>query len=54
MIKSAGVVFASTVSYIIPCVAVLLGFLDGERLSFWHLIGMSLIIWGVYMTSRKT
>jgi drug/metabolite transporter (DMT)-like permease len=54
LIKSAGVVFASTVSYIIPCVAVLLGFLDGERLSVFHLLGMSLIIWGVYMTSRRT
>ena len=54
LIKMSGVVFASTVSYIIPCFAVLIGWLDGEVLSWIHALGMSLILCGIYLTSRST
>jgi drug/metabolite transporter (DMT)-like permease len=46
-------VFASSVAYAIPVVAVVIGFFDGEILTYFHFIGMALIIFGVYMTNKK-
>lgn len=45
-------VFSSTVAYIIPIVALLWGVLDGELISVYHLLAISLILGGVYL-SRK-
>jgi drug/metabolite transporter (DMT)-like permease len=45
-------VFASSVTYIMPIVAVLWGWLDGESLSVFQLLGAVLILLGVY-TSNK-
>lgn len=53
LIKMSGVVFASSISYIIPCFAVVIGFLDGEVLTWVHGVGMILILIGIYLTSRR-
>lgn len=45
--------FASSVTYIMPIVAVMWGFVDGEVLTLWHLVGMALIISGVYLANKK-
>lgn len=45
--------FASSVTYIMPIVAVMWGFIDGEMLTVWHLAGMVLIIIGVYLANKK-
>ena len=45
--------FASSVTYIMPIVAVMWGFMDGEVLTLWHLVGMALIISGVYLANKK-
>ncbi len=45
--------FASTVSYLIPVIALGWGFLDGEQLAWYHLLSMGLILFGVYL-SRKS
>jgi drug/metabolite transporter (DMT)-like permease len=45
--------FASSVTYIMPIVAVMWGVLDGEVLTVWHLVGMGLIISGVYLANKK-
>lgn len=45
--------FASSVTYIMPIVAVMWGFIDGEVLTLWHLVGMALIISGVYLANKK-
>lgn len=45
--------FASTVTYLIPIVAILWGIWDGETVDWTYLVGMSLILCGVYLTSRK-
>lgn len=45
--------FASTVTYLIPIVAILWGIWDGETVDWTYLIGMLLILCGVYLTSRK-
>ncbi|MCE7862815.1 MAG: DMT family transporter [Bacteroidetes bacterium CHB5] len=45
--------FASSVTYIMPIVAVMWGVIDGEVLTIWHLMGMGLIISGVYLANKK-
>jgi len=52
LIESA--VFASSVAYVIPLIAVLIGILDGEAFHYFHFLGMALIILGVYMTNRMS
>jgi len=46
-------VFTSSVTYIIPIVAVIWGLWDGEKLGFLHLIGMIGIIVGVYIANSS-
>lgn len=41
-------VFGSSVAYLIPIVALLWGSWDGEILAWYHLVGLALIISGVY------
>ncbi len=53
LIQTTSPVFASTVTYLIPIVAVIWGLLDGETLGIWHLLGMVLIISGVYFINRR-
>lgn len=45
--------FASSVTYLMPLVAVGWGVIDGEVLTGWHLAGMLLIITGVYLANKK-
>lgn len=45
-------VFASTVTYLIPIVAVLWGVIDNEAIDYSYLVGMSLILGGIYLSSR--
>lgn len=45
-------VFSSTVSYVVPVIAILWGAFDGEPITMIHFLGMILILAGVYL-SRK-
>lgn len=45
--------FASSVTYIIPVFAVMWGVLDGEKLYFWHYIGMLAVGLGVYIANTN-
>ena len=45
-------VFTSSVTYIIPVVAVVWGLLDGETLLLNHLLGMLAVLIGVYITNQ--
>lgn len=45
--------FASTVTYIIPMVALLWGIFDDEPITPYHLAGMALILAGVYLSSNR-
>nr|WKN39722.1 EamA family transporter [Tunicatimonas sp. TK19036] len=45
-------VFATSVTYLVPMVAILWGFLDGETLTYLHFLGMSAILGGVYVANR--
>lgn len=53
LVKVATPVFASSVTYIIPVVAVIWGVLDGEILVYGHYLGMLAIIFGVWIGNRK-
>ena len=53
LIQFISPVFASSVTYLIPIVAVIWGLLDGEVLLLQHYIGMVIILVGVYITNRK-
>lgn len=53
LIKISSPIFASSVTYIIPIVAVIWGVIDGEHLLAGHYIGMATIVGGVYLANRK-
>lgn len=53
LVKISSPLFTSSVTYIIPIVAVIWGVLDGENLYIGHYIGMVAIIGGVYLANRK-
>lgn len=46
-------VFTSSVTYIIPIIAVIWGVVDGESLYLVHYISMAAILAGVYLVNRK-
>jgi drug/metabolite transporter (DMT)-like permease len=46
-------VFSSSVTYLITVVAVCWGFIDGEKLSLYHLLSIIIIFLGVYMVNKK-
>jgi len=53
LVQMSSPVFSTSVTYLIPIVAVSWGLLDGEHLKVIQLIGGGLILLGVYMTNRK-
>jgi drug/metabolite transporter (DMT)-like permease len=53
LVKISTPLFASSVTYIMPIVAVMWGVLDGEILIAGHFIGMACILGGVYLANRK-
>jgi drug/metabolite transporter (DMT)-like permease len=54
LIKTSGGIAASSVTYLIPIVAVLWGFWDHETLGLYHLFGLLLILTGVYIVNRNS
>lgn len=53
LVKISTPIFASSVTYIMPIVAVAWGLLDSETLGLGHFIGMGAITVGVYLANRK-
>jgi drug/metabolite transporter (DMT)-like permease len=53
LVKRAGILFASMVTYVIPFVAICWGIIYGESFSLLQLICMLIILAGVYYTNRK-
>ena len=52
LVQRTGAVFASTVSYLIPVVALLWGVLDGEAVTWWQVPAILLVIIGVFLSKR--
>ena len=53
LIKMASPIFATSVTYLIPIVAIFWGFIDGESLLFQYFIGIAFIFSGVYLVNKK-
>jgi drug/metabolite transporter (DMT)-like permease len=53
LIHISSPVFAASVTYTIPLVAVLWGFWDGERINSFQLLGGIIILFGVWLVNKK-
>jgi drug/metabolite transporter (DMT)-like permease len=53
LVKISTPIFASSVTYVLPLVAVAWGLADGETLGIGHFIGMAAITAGVYLANRR-
>jgi drug/metabolite transporter (DMT)-like permease len=53
LLKIASPLFTSSVTYLLPIVAVMWGMIDGEQLLAGHFIGMALILGGVFLANKK-
>ena len=53
LIKISGALSATSVTYLIPVVAVMWGLWDNEVLGFYHLIGLLGILLGIYLVNRQ-
>ncbi|WP_165795961.1 DMT family transporter [Siphonobacter curvatus] len=54
LLQMTGPVFVSSVTYLIPIIAVAWGVLDHEQVQFQHFIGMGIILIGVYLVNATT
>jgi drug/metabolite transporter (DMT)-like permease len=54
LVQKAGGLFASLVTYCIPFVALFWGFLDGESISLPGILGLLVILLGVYLANRTS
>jgi drug/metabolite transporter (DMT)-like permease len=53
LIKNSNAVFASSVTYLIPVVALAWGILDKESVNVLHFVWIGVILGGVYLVNRK-
>ena len=53
LIKMTSAIFASSVTYLIPVVAMMWGVLDGEIITLLHLLWVIIILLGVYLVNKK-
>ena len=53
LVQLTNAVFASMVSYFIPMIALGWGVVDGETITLMHIVGMILILAGVYVAQRR-
>ncbi|MGB1247595.1 MAG: DMT family transporter [Chitinophagales bacterium] len=53
LIKRTDALYASSVTFLIPIVALAWGFYDGENIGWAHFVGLAAILVGVYMTNKQ-
>lgn len=53
LIKNTNALFASSVTYLIPIVAMMWGVLDGEVILPFHILSIGVILLGVYLVNKK-
>lgn len=53
LIQTSSTVFATSVTYLIPIVALVWGFLDNEFMSVFQIMGAFVVLVGVYLTNKK-
>ncbi len=52
LVQRTNAVFASSVAYTMPLVAIFWGFIDGEPITSYHFIGLVLILLGIYIIKK--
>jgi len=52
LVKDTNAIFAASVAFLIPIVALFFGFIDGEKIGLYHILSMGLILLGV-LTIRR-
>ena len=52
LIKLSNALYASFVTYLIPFVSILWGWLDGENISIIHLLSIIVIFFGIYVANK--
>jgi len=52
LIQRAHIMFAASVTYLMPVVAIFIGFLDKETIGWHEYLGLSLILFGVVLINR--
>lgn len=53
LVAGTSAVYASTVTYLIPIVAIFWGVLDGETFTYWHFGSILVILSGIYLVNKK-
>lgn len=53
LVKNTGTLFSSSVTYLIPIVAILWGIFDGEEIYLRQILSIFVILGGVYLLNRK-
>jgi drug/metabolite transporter (DMT)-like permease len=53
LIQRTDPIFGSLVTYLIPIIAIAIGFFDGENLLIYHFAGMLFILAGIYIINYK-
>ncbi len=53
LIHISSPVFAASVTYLIPLVAIIWGVLDGEKINLYQIIGGVIILFGVWLVNKK-
>ncbi|MBK8723209.1 MAG: EamA family transporter [Saprospiraceae bacterium] len=53
LLQATSGLWASTVTYLMPIFSTIIGLYDGEIIAWYHIVGMLLILSGVYLTSKR-
>ncbi|MAM23201.1 DMT family transporter [Croceibacter atlanticus] len=51
LVQMSSAIFATSVTYLIPIVALFWGVLDNEDFGFWQFVGMGIILFGVFLVN---
>jgi len=54
LISRSSAIFASSVTYLIPIIAILWGVFDGEIITMHHILAVAIILSGVYLVNKKS
>ena len=52
LLQRTSAIFATSVTYLLPVGAILIGALDGESIGILDLVGTVIILWGVYLARK--
>ena len=54
LLNRSSAIFTSSITYLIPIVAIFWGVLDGEIITSYHVLGCVIILSGVYLVNKKS